>query len=146
MHIFGSSMKRKRETPSSSCSKPKPAKAFSESTDEEEAAEDLGQELQSLYTSGNCKSFQRDFQNRLRNQRALYQELAASKNISQAWQKQNTKRKRFESCRKQECSQDMAKMAEETKCLGVFVLGRHTHAKPQDERGSLWEASVFVTP
>ena len=52
MRIFGSSMKRKRETPSSSCSKPKPAKAFSESTDEEEAAEDLSQELQSLYTSG----------------------------------------------------------------------------------------------
>ena len=52
MRIFGSSMKRKRETPSSSRSKPKPAKAFSESTDEEEAAEDLSQELQSLYTSG----------------------------------------------------------------------------------------------
>ena len=52
MRIFGSSMKRKRETPSSSCSKPKPAKAFSESTHKEEAAEDLSQELQSLYTSG----------------------------------------------------------------------------------------------
>ena len=130
-------MTRKREALSSSCSKPKPAKAPSESTDEEEAAEDWGQELQSLYTSGkvsasrNASLLKKTFRTGLEVKGPFTRNLQLRKALARHGKSRTPREKGLEVAEGKNAVRtwQSSKMAGETKWLEIFALGRHTHEK-----------------